>query len=416
MGRMAGPFIAAIISRLGQIVLAIVIARRFGPEDYGLFIFAVGTSVVVGMIADFGWPSVFNRMMPALKKGEDWTKLKGLARAADLTVFVGGVVGVIFLVALALLVGDLKTGLIAAALLVIPYAFVILRRQQLAAVGWAWLGLLLDQGFASTLLLILLLITPLSIVKALLAYSAFMLLALLIGTLAVRKRLPTQCRNAPPSYDWKPWLSMGGSITISFLPRILMTRVDVLMLAPLAGLAEAGVYGAALRVTILMTFPQFVLQTVALPLFSQAFANGQTGRVRRLFVLCLAYALATSVPVVMVIAIASEWIMGTLFGSDFADGALSLVLLGLGQFAISVGIPFASMITMGDREKAFGRFSLLVLIVNLALGLLLIPLYGATGGAVAVCISSFLLFGGQIWLGLPLLKADANRSKENNTT
>ena len=75
--RMAGPVTAAVVSRLGQTALAFVLARAFGVEGYGEFIFAVGTAVLASIAIDFGWPFVVNREMPLFIRDKSWELLRG---------------------------------------------------------------------------------------------------------------------------------------------------------------------------------------------------------------------------------------------------------------------------------------------------------------------------------------------------
>ena len=157
-----------------------------------------------------------------------------------------------------------------------------------------------------------------------------MVMLAVVGTVIFRTRLPREALGARPAYRLRAWLHSGWSMFASLMPRMLITRFDVLMVAPLAGLAQAGLFGSALRVTLLMTFPQFILQIVVMPRFSRAFAHGRHEEVRQYFALCMIYAFITTVPFLLPMVIAPTWVMTTLFGHDFAPGRGDPVLAGHG--------------------------------------------------------------------------------------
>lgn len=393
---------AAVLSRGGQTLLAFVLARTLGVHGYGEFVFAVGAAVLAGMLADFGWPNVLNREMPRLIRQGSWGLLRGLIRAADVSVILFGLAS-----AAALLIGaefwpHLAGSLIIAALMVVPIALVLMRQQQLAALHRPATGMLLDQGMAATLLLLIHLFCPIDTEATLLTYAALILLLVLIGSWIFYRQLPGEARAARPVYRMREWLVSGGAMFSSTLPRILVTRFDVLLVAPLAGLVEAGLFGAALRVTLLMTFPQFILQILVMPRFSRAFAHNEVAQVRRLIILSVIFVVVTATPFLAFMVLAPEWVMSTLFGADFRQGGAALFWLSIGQLAAAFGIPLNVMIAMGGNHKAMGLQGLVVLVVTFICGFIFVPTYGAEGAAILTAVANIALLIGLIWLARPL--------------
>jgi len=401
--KVAGPAGAAVVTRAGQMLLAFVLARSLGVEGYGLFVFAVGGAALAGMVAGFGWPNVINREMPRLIRQEAWGLLRGMNRAADLFTIAFAAVLASALLAGSFYFAEFAIGLRLAALMTVPIALVYLRQQQLVAVDRPVLSMTLDQGMAASLVLLIALIRPFGPQGTIMSYCAVVIALVAVGTLVFRGRLPPQVRSVTATYRWREWIGSGASMFSSLLSRILVTRIDALLVAPLAGLADAGIFGGAFRLSLLMTFPQFILQSVVTPRFSRAFAAGDHHRVRQLYAATLAFAGITALPFLLPALIAPSLVMGTLFGPEFAAGGPTLFWLAMGQFVAAFGISLNSMIAMGGDHKAMGRQGVAIAVLTMGAGLLVVPRYGAEGAAIVLVASNALWVAGMARLARPLL-------------
>jgi len=405
--RVARVMGAAVISRGAQLGAMIVVARKLGPTDYGLFIFATGASVIAGMLGCLGWQLSFNRFFAIARREDDPGHLRGLVQAADRVVLGGNGIAAVVLLVTSALAGKLAYGLVAAAILTVPTGLSLLRRQQLAGVGQAPFALMLDQGFASIALLVAVMLFNLPMGAMFAVYGV----ALVAGNLAAgalfRGKLPPGSRRARPIYQTALWMRSSLSLMLGQVARIFLARLDVLLLPTLSTLAQAGLFGAAVRVTFILSFPQFILQTVTGPQFAEAFAAGDAARARRILWASLAFALVTTLPLLAIILIAPEWVMRMLFGTPFAAGAATLVLVALGEAAGALALPFTGVLTMAGREPALGKLNVVVLIVSLAAALVLIPAHGALGAGIVSLTSGLALLVGQILLSLAPLRGNA---------
>ncbi|MCB2076467.1 MAG: oligosaccharide flippase family protein [Novosphingobium sp.] len=400
---------AAVLSRAGQLALVVVVARKLGPTDFGVFIFAIGASVISGMIGAMGWPTSFNRFFSLARRSDDPGLLRGVMTASRGVVVTGSVVTALILLGASRYTDELEHGMIAGAFLTVPLALTLLRRQQLAGVGQSPFALLLDQGFASLALFGLLLVIDLTLYEMLAVYAAALIAGNFIAGRIVDARLPEGWKCHAPTYQLADWMKSSLSLLVGQAARLLLTRFDVILLPALAGLAQAGLYGAGLRVTYVLSFPQFILQTITGPLFAEAYAARDFGRARKLLLLSMVFAFATTLPMMAIILVVPEWIMVTLFGEGFRDGALPLVLTSLGTFAFSLGMPFGTILAMAGREKAFGILNLAVLALSLALAFALMPGMGATGAGYVTLASGLVLLFGQIGLSLRVLREPGAR-------
>jgi O-antigen/teichoic acid export membrane protein len=395
---------AAVLTRLALLGLAILLARQFGPEGYGTFTFATGVALLGAQVALLGWPMLMNRLIPPLMRDRDWPGLKGLRDAGDFVVVFSGLAAATLLAAGALLVPRLRMDLMLAAALLIPFGFAIMRRQQLAAVQRPALGLLLDQGIGATLTLIVLLaVGSRSIEGVVLVFAAAIVVEATLSTALFRGRLPPELNHVPRRIDLRVWMAMALPMLAGMGAKLLMNKTDILMLAPLSDMHQVGLYGAALRITYLLIFPQLILMSVITPLISEAFAAREPSTVSRLIRRALGFALVTAIPLSLLIMMFPKFVMTTLFGPVFADAAFVLVVLTIAQLATSLAVPFQALLTMGGRERTYGTLHVFALIVHVLLNLVLVPLHGASGAAVSTAIISVFLLMAQIVLNHQLV-------------
>jgi O-antigen/teichoic acid export membrane protein len=408
-GRFAWSMAAAIVARVGLLALAILIGRRFGPEDYGVFTFATGVALLVAQIAVLGWPMLMNRLIPEMLRDKDWSALRGLRDAGDAVVIGCSLLGAGLLLALSQLGGRFDQSLLLAALLAVPMATSILRRQQLAALRRPAVGLLFDQGFGALIAALFLLLAGAgTMLEAVLVFAGGMVLGNLITFVQVRRLLPSEVSTAKRKVRFGPWMALALPLLLGMSSKLLMNKMDVLMIAPLSNFNESGLYGAAFRITFLLSFPQVVLMSVVTPMISEAFANRQYARITRLVRGAVAFAALTAIPPGLLLAIFPEMVLTLLFGPGFEAAAPSLSVLAIGQTISSLAIPLSALLTMGGRERQYGALNAGALVLHAALNFILIPAYGATGAAVSTATVYGLLALGQLILNRNFALGKAN--------
>ncbi|WP_379547112.1 flippase [Qipengyuania sp. DSG2-2] len=409
--RMRGPALkrislamgAGIMARLGLLALAVVVGRSFGPEDFGAFTFATGLALVVGQLAALGWPALMNRLIPALREAQDWSALRGLLRGGNFIILASSLTASGIIVLVAQFAGELSRSLLFAAMLVPPFAFCILRRQQLAAFRKAHFGMLFDQGFGAVCTVLLFLaLGGMALGEAVVTYACMTLLGTLIAAFMVHRLAPSEIKGQVPTYRIRAWMALGLPILVGMSSKLLLGKTDVLLLAPLSNLIETGLYGSAYRITYLLSFPQVVLMTIVTPALGEAFAKRKAGQVRRVTRLSLAFTAVTVLPLLTAVLLFAEDILRIVFGAEFVGAAAPLRLLVVGQAASCFAMVFASMLIIGGREKAFAGWNALMLAANITLCVLLIPQFGAVGAALATCGVAITMLLGQIWFARPL--------------
>jgi O-antigen/teichoic acid export membrane protein len=224
---------------------------------------------------------------------------------------------------------------------------------------------------------------PLAVVVA--AWALPLLVALVIAAVVVRRSLGRLDRSGPAT-PWRAVAREYWSFTafrgISSVIDVVLTWLDVLMVAALLSAAEAAVYAAASRFITAGTLALSAMRLAAAPEISAALARDDRARASELYRVTTQWVVLSSWPLYLVLGLFGPVVLG-LFGPGYDAGAQSLaVLCGAMLVALAAG-NVGSVLLMGGRSSWVLGVKVVVLTVNVAANLVLIPRLGILGAAVS---------------------------------
>jgi len=149
--------------------------------------------------------------------------------------------------------------------------------------------------------------------------------------------------------------------------------------------AELAFFTAAQRTAMLTSFVLMVVNMVVAPRYAKLWQQKNITEMKRLANLSTRGMIALVLPVVTVMVIFPEWIMG-LFGEDFKQGAILLVIMAIGQFINVATGSVGYLLTMSGHEKDFRRVTFFAGPLTVFLSYFLIMEYGVLGAAIATAI------------------------------
>ena len=392
---LAGSFAVSIVARLAQLAMAIMLARQLGPVGYGTFTFALGGAILAGQFASLGWPTLMARYIPQYTVDENLPLLRGLVRAGDAVVLVGtlAVAAFIYLMTfLSVVPKELGAGLALAALLAVPMGFRLLRRQQLASVKKPALGLAFDE-----------LLAPVAVVlvsigfgtgtasQAFFVYAAASLVGVVLATFYLRKFLPKNWNVERPVFEMGMWMGVAMPMVVAIASRVLLNRIDVVMLAPLSTFEQVGYYASSFRLTFLIGFIPHVASVVIWPLIAELYTTNKLKKLKNLLVAYTVFLFISAAVFSAVLFFYATPIMNLLFGADFIPATQTLKILAISQFFAAQGVVGSSLLLMTGRQGAFGILNFGAVIINVILNFMLVPLWHAQGAAIATLATNAIL-------------------------
>jgi hypothetical protein len=157
-------------------------------------------------------------------------------------------------------------------------------------------------------------------------------------------------------------------------------RIDQIMLREMVGDRELGIYSAALPFSQAWHFIPVTICASLLPTLSRNHADNRALfflRLQRLFILVAWLAIA----LVVGLALASNWLVTTLLGATYEETARVLSLHIVTNIFIFLGVAQGQWILNERRSQVSLIKTVIGAITNVVANLILIPLYGAVGGA-----------------------------------
>jgi O-antigen/teichoic acid export membrane protein len=158
------------------------------------------------------------------------------------------------------------------------------------------------------------------------------------------------------------------------------------MVEAMRGEGEAGIYGAAVRVSEVVYFIPVILSSVCLPPLLEL-RKSDALRYRQRFIDYFAMSLLIAVPCAAFLAFVSPLIVTVLFGKDFSASARILMIHAWSFIPYAIGIARTQYLTAEGRLWVNLPSVLLALGVNVALNWLWIPEHGGEGAAWATLIA-----------------------------
>lgn len=199
----------------------------------------------------------------------------------------------------------------------------------------------------------------------------------------------------PRSYRRSPqlraaYLSRGIRMGLWFEASNLITiaagRIDLLVVLALLGEASAGRYSVALTVGAIVALVPLALSYATFPRIAYSDAEAARHLALRSWRVSGVAALATGA----VLAVATPFVIPIAFGSAFQGAVIPSLLLILGSALAGGQWTLARALAAEGRPRMLlGSFTL-SLLTMVTLDLLLIPVWGLSGAAIASAIGNFL--------------------------
>lgn len=388
-------------------LVTLLFTRAMGAEDYGRVAFLLSGSFVVVLLAGLGLPTAASRLIPRYEaRGRRDLVAHYLVAGALFTIVAAGLGGLclgLTLSSIPSLAREYAFSLPSVIALVVSVALMRFASETSRACGLQILGFAAESVAVRVILLGALAIYL--VTGARLGASAAVLLwvgAQGLVAVAVTLFILGRVRPGAPVLRWRRlrlyrgWLGVSTVMLVTPVYYFLLFETDAIILGVLAGAHEVGVYQVARRLAELAVFCAGAASSVGLPRLAQAHASRQVDRVQTTVDTMNGIALVSTAATVMGLVLLGPWALG-MFGSDFTDGYLPMLVLALARLASLLVGPASDLLLMTGHHARLGKVNLVCALVNIALNLVLIPRLGVLGAALATGLA---LIGWSAWLYL----------------
>lgn len=164
--------------------------------------------------------------------------------------------------------------------------------------------------------------------------------------------------------------------------QVALQRVDIVLVAALAGPEAAALYTAATRFLVVGQLAVSAIQQAVDPQLARLVASGERVLAATVFRKITAWFVALVWPVYITTAVFSGWLLG-LFGEAYDAAAISLTVLCVAMLFATAAGPLDSLLLMGGYSGLSLINMIIALAIDIALCFLLVPDHGALGAASA---------------------------------
>lgn len=390
--------VALRVSAVGlEFLCLLALARVLDVEAYGTYALAMTLVAIFAVPAAFGFDRLVVREMAACQALGDWQHANGLLRIAFRAVASTG-----FAAAIGTLIAghffvhpesvDAKQAILFAAILVPVLALARLRQSTLQGLGHVAVGQapeFLVQPMIVIALTVIMAMTP-QIPRSAGVAMGFQIaaagLALLLGNVILRHRIPADLARAVPRQRTWAWLRGAATFMALIFMTTLLTSVDTLLVGRLSGNADAGVYKVATQLAMLVGLPLTAISVAMAPAISALHAAVRTEELRMRSRAAARLIFAAAVAVAALVTIGGPLIL-KIFGTEFAVGYVPALILSAAYLVHSAMATSGYLLIMSAHQGMVMVAFAVGVILNVIGGTVLIPRFGTVGAAASTAAS-----------------------------
>jgi O-antigen/teichoic acid export membrane protein len=405
--RAAGAaFLIRVASAALLYVSQVLFARWMGSFEFGVYVYVWTWVLLLGGLVDLGIATGSQRFIPEYTGTGQFEMLRGFLSGARWLVLAMATAWAalaalgVWLFSARLQSYEILPLYIACAGLPL---FVLGRLQDGMARSYDWINLALMPPYVIRSLLLIVamgaayaLKLPTDASTAMLAAVATTWVTVIGQTLVMNARLKRKVAPGAKTHATRLWLAASLPIFMVEGFYLLLTHTDVLLLRLYRGPEEVAVYYAAAKTLALVAFVSFSVSAATAHKFSEYHVAGNKAELSAFLADSIKWTFWPSLAATVVILALGRPFL-SLFGPSFVEGYFLMFILAVGPLARATVGPVERLLNMVGEQRACAVVYASAFATNIALCVLLIPLFGVAGAAVAISgamiLEAALLYG-----------------------
>ena len=383
----AWMFSEQILRMIAGLLVGIWVARYLGPEQFGIFSYALAFTGIFSGIAKLGLDGIIVRDLLNDPGKRDfylgtafWLKIAGALLAFTVITIASFFTSNDTLTNLYIFI--IASGMIFQSFEVIDFYFQSKILSKFVSISK------MTQLFISSLLKIYFVLTGADLIWFVFisAFDQFTLAICLIY--AYRKQsigyfIYHFNFSIAKRLLFNSWPLIFGSLVV-----MIYMRIDQIMIKEMLGAKEVGIYSAAVRLSEVWYFIPTIIASSIFPAILAAKQQGQQVyhmRLQQFYTVMAWLAISIAVPMTFL----SDWIIVLLYGAAYSEAGSVLMINIWTTLFVFIGVAFGRYLTAENLTKTQLYRTLFGAVVNVILNLILIPIYGIKGAAIATFFAQF---------------------------
>jgi len=392
-------FFLRMLGAIAQFGLTLVLARMFGADGMGAYGLSLTICMISSILARWGMDQATLKHMSIAVSNENWESARNIFFKSFSFIFVISLLMSVALFHLSPMISeqlfhdpDLIPLLEIMSLSIAPFSLLNLLAECLRASKRITEATLTQAGLLPTLTLLLFLIAyrqnyglqgvVYSYILACLGVFAFGFWRWYRAVPLIWQK-PNQASRAHPNL-----LATASPMAWIAIVSLITGFSDTILLGMLDTVEGVGLYLAALRLSMLIAMVIIAFESILAPKYASLYANGRLNEMEYLAKRSMALMIAANSPFLIAYIFFPDYIL-SLFGEQFIVAVPVLQILMMGLMVNILASPQVTMLMMSGHEKRAKRIVTISAIINLGLGILLIPNLGILGAAWAKALALF---------------------------
>ncbi len=396
----------SVATKFISFIYLIIVARMLTQEDIGTFYLALSIVSTVSILSDLGFSSAFIRYVPYFSGKKEDEKVFFLLGGGYL---LSGTLSIIFAIILFFGAGFFGA-ILKNSELEKPIQFLAF---YLVIGTFFGLNNLFMQGrkkikesnivvnFQNTLKLIITVILffffERSLTSLSLAFVASVLIALILSFWYVRKDL-SQIHISTILKKYKELrdlyfevISFGLSISLITALYAIIGNTDKILLSYMLPEAESatviGVYTIAISFAGLVALFPTAIGVIFFPVISELYGKNDRKKMAEVSQTAMRWVLFLLTPFTLIFIVFPDNLLQIFYGTAYVSGATVLAIFALGTFLRFLAYVHGYLLAAARFIKIELIVALFAALINIVLNIILIPIYGINGAAIASAIS-----------------------------
>ncbi|MBN2518204.1 MAG: oligosaccharide flippase family protein [Candidatus Altiarchaeota archaeon] len=381
--------ITEIIMKLKPLIFLPIFTKTLGASDYGVYTTLIVTITFFGTISSFGLGASIIRFLSSEKdKRILSSKFFSVCSFLSITSIISAFLMFIFAETLANTVfGDPgSVEVIRIGSLLLPLSFVTtfidyfrIRRQMLT-----FSLVKLSDTLGSIGLAVVFLLMGYGLLHVIYAFIITKIILIIISLILILKDIGLA---RPNLMIVGPYLKFGLPLVLGSLSISILNVGDRYVIGFMMSSVAVGIYSVAYNLANVLLFFLHAIDTALLAPLSKAYDESKMHQVKNYLSYSMKYFLMFSIPATIGLAILSPVIIRSLTTAEFVDGSMAITtIVALSNIMYGLYLINVSVLFLIKRTTWSASLVIVAAIANIFLNILLVPVLGIVGSAIATLI------------------------------
>ncbi len=388
--------VGKLVEYVGRFVIAFLLARVLGAEEFGIYSLALSAAAIVSTISLIGMDDAVLRNIAVHASQKDEESLWGALQLTFVfTISMSIILGIVLFyfadsIAKIIFSEPLLASMLRLVALIVPILtlseMLVFATRGFKRMDYGVIARDFIQLPIRIVLLVILALLNLNAFTAMITFGVADLTASIALVFFLNKKFPLKRPLKAAKRDVRGLLNFSLPFWFSDILNTVRNNIQVMMLGSLSTISSAGIFTIVSRVNLLSIITYRSVQTSIRPIIAELQSKNRWNDVGHLYQTSTRWALLVNIPMTLIMILFSEQIL-LIFGESFKEGGLALAILAVSEFIKVLTGMSGTIIDMSGLNRLKMVNTTIQVVLAVGLNVYLIPRWGLLGAAVAVFIS-----------------------------